>query len=63
MEELRRIDQEKIESPSLYVFKYDSSIRKTLIMTVESSYFENVMLIFILISCLQLAIDSPLNDP
>jgi hypothetical protein len=34
-----------------------------MLMIVESNYFESIIIFFIVFSSIQLAIDSPLNDP
>lgn len=62
-EEMRKMDQDQYEQPSLYVFKYESCIRQICMKVVHHRHFENIMLIFTIISTIQLGIDNPLNDP
>lgn len=54
---------ELFESPSLFIFKYESITRQLCLKIIDYRYFETIMMIFILVSSVQLGIDNPLNDP
>ena len=62
-EELRKIDQDLYESPSLLMFTYDGAIRKLCTKIIEHRLYERIMFIFTIGSSIQLGIDNPLNDP
>jgi hypothetical protein len=51
------------QRPALYIFEFDGIIRRFLRSMLINEFFEQVMLFIIIISTIQLAIDSPLSDP
>ena len=59
---MRKEDEERVKSPSLFIFSYESWIRTTSIKISGSRYFEWFMLFIIILSSVQLAVDNPLDD-
>ena len=59
MEDLDEI----IEGRSLYLFSQSNCLWVFLFIVVDNIKFEAVSIVFILASCVQLALDNPLNDP
>jgi hypothetical protein len=61
---LRRfVDDQYPEGTSLNCFDKESNLRKTLFDIITSKNFERFIIIFILLSSIQLALTNPLNDP
>lgn len=48
---------------SLFLFSRNSRIRHVCDQVVHNAYFENALLFCILVSCIELSLDNPLNDP
>ncbi len=62
-EQLKIIDQELFEEPSLHVFRYKDFIRQICLKIINHKKFENIMILITILSSIQLALDNPLNDP
>jgi hypothetical protein len=58
----RKQDADRQKQPSLYIFSYTGHVRQYIMKTVNHRYFETFMIIFIIISTVQLANDNPLLD-
>lgn len=52
-----------MQGKSLYVFSLTNPIRRIIYRVVNNNKFDYLILVFILVSCIQLALDNPLNDP
>jgi hypothetical protein len=48
---------------SLEIFSVDNSFRRFVYRLISSQVFENIILVVILVSTVQLALENPLNDP
>ena len=48
---------------SLFIFDENNSIRKLMMKIEKSTYFQNGILLMIIISSIALAFENPLNDP
>lgn len=59
----REEDDKMQKSSSLYIFAYQSLVRRVTRIIVKHRVFESIILVIIIISFAQLALDSPLNDP
>ena len=55
--------QKLMEGTSLFLFSVESGLRRVVYRFINNTYFDGVILVFILLSTVQLAADSPLNDP
>lgn len=59
----RFVDDLYLYGTSLNCFDKESNLRKTLFDLITSKNFERFIIIFILLSSIQLALTNPLNDP
>ena len=59
MEEMRKA----LVGKSLYIFSVTNTLRRFLHKIRHWAYFDNVILVLIIISSILLALDNPLNDP
>lgn len=62
-EELINLDNMARKRKSLSIFKHDGMVRMSLLIIIEHRFFEYTMLLIIIASTVQLAIDNPLNNP
>jgi len=51
------------EGKSLYLFGPNNKCRLLIHKIIKSKYFDYTIILTILVSCLQLSLESPLNDP
>lgn len=58
----RKQDADRQKQPSLYMFSYTGNFRMYVMKVVSHRYFESFMMIFIIISTVQLSNDNPLLD-
>jgi hypothetical protein len=63
IDKAKKVDQEKFETPSLLLFKYEGTIRQWFLKIINHPYFETYMLIIILLNTIQIAIENPLSNP
>lgn len=63
IDEAKRLDQERFETPSLLLFKYEGALRARLLSIINHPRFETYMLLIITINTIQIAIENPLSNP